>query len=115
MPLLIGALVVIALWAPATAQEYVRLDGTVDWVSGNTLMLRVDAAAVPPVYVIIEGYVVPATPPVKTIKVDVSGLRQSEYSFMQTGERLAVIGIFDGGRQVLVATALIRGPALPAP
>jgi hypothetical protein len=92
-------------------QEYVQLDGTVDWVSGNTLMLRVDPAAVLPVYVIVEGYVVPAAPPVTIIRVDVSGLRQSEYSFMQPGERLAVIGVFDAYRQVLVATSLIRGRA----
>jgi hypothetical protein len=88
------------------------LDGTVDWVSGNTLMLRVDPLAVAPLYVIIEGYLVPVAPPIKTIQVDVSGLRQSEYSFMQAGERVAVIGVFDSVRQVLVATSLIRGRAL---
>ena len=111
-------LIVLAIAASPTdapGQEYVRLDGTVDWVSGNTLMLRVDPAAVAPTYVIIEGYVVPTTPPVQTIRVDVSGLRQSEYSFMRARERVAVIGVFDSDRQVLVATSLIRERALQAP
>ena len=115
MASLIIVLAIAAGPTDAPGQEYVRLDGTVDWVSGNTLILRVDAAAVAPTYVIIDGYVVPTAPPVQTIRVDVSGLRQSEYSFMQARERVAVIGVFDGDRQVLVATSLIRGPALQAP
>ena len=108
---LIIVLAIIAGPIDAAGQGYVRLDGTALWVSGNTLMLRVDPAAVVPVYVIIEGYVVAAAPSVKTIQVDVSGIRQSDYSFMQAGERLAVIGVFDDDRQVLVATSLIRGQA----
>ena len=106
---------VVAGPAVAPAQELVRLDGTVDWVSGNTLMLRVDPAAVAPAYVIIDGYVVPTIPPVQTIRVDVSALRQSAYSFMQGHERVAVIGVFDSDRQTLVANSLIRGPSLQAP
>jgi hypothetical protein len=111
---MVWLIIVLAIAAGPTdalGQEYVQLDGTVDWVSGNTLMLRVDPANVLPVYVIIEGYVVPAAPPVTTVRVDVSGLRQSEYSFMRPGERLAVVGVFDEYRQVLVATSLIRGRA----
>ena len=111
---MLSLIIVLAIAAgptDAAGQKYVRLDGTVDWVSGNTLMLRVDPAAVAPVYVIIEGYVVPAAPPVTTIRVDVSRLRQSEYSFMQPSERVSVIGVFDDDRQVLVATSLIRGQA----
>ena len=111
---MVSLIIVLAMIAgpiDAAGQAYVRLDGTVLWVSGNTLMLRVDPAAVVPVYVIIEGYVVAAAPPVATIQVDVSGIRQSDYSFMETGERLAVIGVFEDDRQVLVATSLIRGQA----
>jgi hypothetical protein len=112
---LVVVLSVVAGPAVAPAQEYVRLDGIVDWVSGNTLMLRVDPPPVPPVYVISGAYLVPVAPLVQAIKVDVSGLRQSEYSFMQASERVAVIGVFDGDRQVLIATSLIRGPALQMP
>jgi len=109
--LIIIEFVIIAGPTDAPGQEYVRLDGTVAWVTGNTLMLYVDPMAVAPVYVMIEGYLVQVAPPVTTIRVDVSSLRQSEYSFMRAGERVAVIGVFDGDRQVLVATSLIRGPA----
>jgi hypothetical protein len=111
---MLSLIIVLAIAAgptDAAGQKYVRLDGTVDWVSGNTLMLRVDPATVAPVYVIIEGSVVPAAPPVTTIRVDVSRLRQSEYSFMQPSERVSVTGVFDDDRQVLVATSLIRGQA----
>jgi hypothetical protein len=106
------ALAVVAGPADAPAQATVRLDGTVNWVTGNTLVFSVDPQ---PVYVTVDGYLVPALSLAVVIKVDLSRIRQSDYSFMKSGERLAVIGIFDGNRHVFVATSLIRGPDLQAP
>ena len=113
--LLFVALAVVAGPADTPAQAIVRLVGTVNWVTGNTLVLTTDPLAAPLVYVIIDGYLVPAVPPPAVVEVDLSGIRQSDYSFMQMGERLAVIGAFDADRHVLVATALIRGADLQAP
>jgi len=109
------ALAVVAGPADTAAQATVRLDGWVKWVTGNTLVLTTDPWAGPPVYVSIDGYLVPTVPPPAVVEVDVSGIRQSDYSFMEMGERLAVIGVFDDDRQVLVATTLIRGADRQAP
>jgi len=69
----------------------------------------------PPAYVISGGYVLPVPQPRQTIEVDLRGVRQTEYSFMRPGERVAVIGVFYGDRRLLVATSLIRGPGMQAP
>jgi len=112
---LVAALAAVAGPAEAPAQEYVQLEGTVAWLTGNSLTLDVDSPSSPPAYVISGGYLVPVPQPRQTVDVDLSGLPQTEYSFMRPGERLAVIGVFDGDRRTLVATSLIRGPGLQAP
>ena len=109
------ALAALAGPVDAPAQEYVRLEGTVAWLSGNSLRLYTDAASAPPAYVISGGYLVPVPQPRQSVEVDLRGLRQTDYSFMRPGERVAVVGVFDDDRRVLVATALIRGPGLQAP
>jgi len=113
--LLVGALVVIALWAPATAQEYVRLDGTVLWLSGQTLTLALDAPAGPTGYAIVGQYLVPVVGPRQTVSIDLSQLRQSEYAFMRSGERIGVIGVLSDSGRGLIGTSIIRGPGLQAP
>jgi len=47
--------------------------------------------------------------------VDLRELPQTEYSFMQLGERVDFIGVFSGDRRLFVATSLIRRPGLQAP
>ena len=102
----------------APAQQDARLDGTVMSVTGNTLRLSVDPS---PAYVFSEGYWVSMIAPPEIVTVDLSGIRQSDYSFMERGERIAVIGVLErardgfGDQLMLVATSLIREPALQAP
>lgn len=112
---LIAVLAAVAGPIDAPAQEYVRIEGTVAWITGNSLRLYTDALSVPPAYVISGGYLVPVPQPRQTVEVDLRGLPQTEYSFMRPGERVAVIGVFDGDRRLVVATSLIRGPGLQAP
>ena len=112
---LVAALVAVAGPADAPAQEYVRVEGTVAWLSGNSLRLYTDASSVPSAYVFSGGYLVPVPQPRQTVEVDLRGLPQTAYSFMRPGERVAVVGVFDDDRRVLVATSLIRGPSLEAP
>ena len=112
---LVTALAAVALPADAPAQEYVQVEGTVAWVTGNSLRLYIDSAYVPPAYVISGGYLVPVPQPRQSVDVDLRGLPQTAYSFMRSGERVAVIGTFYGDRRLLVATSLIRGPGVQAP
>ena len=102
-----------ALRAPAAAQEYMRFDGTVQWLSARTLVLALDTQISAPSYVIVGQVLVPVQGPRQTVNVDVSQLPQREYAFMRTGERIAVIGVpSDDGRR-LVATSIIRNLAPP--
>ena len=111
--LALGVLLAAALGAPALAQEYLRIDGTVQWLSGQTLSLALDAPTAAPSYVIVGQILVPVQGPRQTVSVDLSKLPQREYGFMRSGERIAVIGVpSDDGRR-LVATSIIRNLAPP--
>lgn len=101
--------------SPATAQEYLRVDGTVQWLTGQTLVLMLDVPAGPPSYVIQGPYLVPVPAPRQMVTVDLSQLPQSEYAFMRSGERVAVIGTVSDDRRRLIATSIIRGPGQQAP
>src|SRR5262245_41816431 len=46
-----GALVGVVLGSPAVAQDYMRFDGTVQWLSGQTLILALDAQIAAPSHV----------------------------------------------------------------
>jgi len=112
---LVASLAAVVGPADAPAQEYVRLEGTVAWITGNSLKLYIDSLAGPPAYVISGGYLLPVPQPRQMVEVDLRGLQQTEYSFMRAGERVAVIGHFYGDRRLLVATSLIRAPSMQAP
>src|SRR5262245_24364481 len=112
---LVAALGAVVGPAAAPAQEYVRLEGNVAWITGNSLRLYLDSPSGPPAYVISGGYLQPVPQPRQMVEVDLRGLQQTEYSFMRQGERVAVIGFFYSDRRLLVATSLIRGPGLQAP
>ena len=57
----------------------------------------------------------PVPRPRQTVEVDLRELPETEYSFMQLGERVDFIGVFSGDRRLFVAASLIRGPGLQAP
>jgi len=110
--LALGALVGVVLGSPAVAQDYMRFDGTVQWLSGQTLILALDAQTAAPSYVIVGQVLVPVQGPRQTVNVDLRQLPQREYAFMRSGERIAVIGVpSDDGRR-LIATSIIRNPGM---
>jgi hypothetical protein len=115
VPLLVSALVVIAAWAPAAAQDYVRVDGTVQWLAGQTLTVVLDEPAGPAAYAIIGQYLVPVPGPRQTVNFDLSQLPQREYAFMRPGERVTVIGVVSDDRHHLIATSIIRSAGPEAP
>jgi hypothetical protein len=49
------------------------------------------------------------------VEVDLRGLQQTEYSFIRSGERVAVIGVFHGDRRLFVAISLVRRQGVQAP
>jgi hypothetical protein len=101
-------LVVVALGAPAVTQEYLRFDGTIQWLSGQTLILALDAPMTAPSYMIIGQVLVPVQGQRQTVNVDLSRLPQREYAFMRSGERIAVIGVPSDDRRRLIGTSIIR-------
>src|SRR5262245_10653413 len=108
-----GALVALTLGSPAAAQEYMRFDGTVQWLSGQTLILALDTQTAAPSYVIVGQVLVPVQGPRQTVNIDLRQLPQRDYAFMRSGERVAVIGVpSDDGRR-LVATSIVRNLGPP--
>lgn len=111
---LVIVLVAVAAATLARAQEQVRIDGTVQWLTGQTLTLQSDTPG-PTGYVIVGQTLVPVQGPHPMVSVDVSALPQSEYAFMRPGERVAVIGTLTSDGRRLTATSIIRGSGTQAP
>jgi hypothetical protein len=112
-PLLI-TLVLISTAAPALAQGLIRVDGTVQWLSGQTLTLMSDTPG-PTAYVIIGQSLLPVPGARPMVNVDLSQLPQSEYAFMRPGERVSVIGTLTSDGRRVVATSILRGAGAEAP
>jgi hypothetical protein len=115
MPLLVVALVGCALVAPGAAQDHVRIDGTVLWLSGNNLSLALDGPVSAAQYLIVGQYLVPTAGPRPTVNVDLTRVPQSDYAFMRPGERVSVIGAASSDRRRLIATSIIRDAEPQAP
>jgi hypothetical protein len=112
---LVAALVAGAPLAPAAAQDHVRLDGTVLWLTGQTLTIALDGPIAPAYYTIVGPYVVPVPGQRPTVNIDLRELPQSDYAFMRPGERVGVIGAVSSDRRRLVARSIIREAELQAP
>ena len=113
-----AALLVVALWgtppAPGVAQNLIRVDGTVMWLSGQTLTLALDGPV--NLYLQILGpYLVPMAGPRPTVNVDLREVPQSDYAFMRPGERLGVIGALSDDRRRLIGKSIIRDDGQHAP
>ena len=114
MKALVVALVMIATATSALAQEQIRVDGTVRWLSGQTLTLQTDVPG-PTSYVIVGQVLVPVQRPRPSVDVDLSQLPQSEYAFMRPGERVAVIGTLASEGHRVIATSILRGSGAETP
>jgi hypothetical protein len=110
-------LAIAAVAAPlslTTAQQHVRVDGTVLWISGNTLTLRTDVPSAPG-YQIYGQYLVPVPGSSLNVSCDLRQLAQSDYAYMRPGERVSVIGVMSRDGRHLVATSIIRDADQQAP
>src|SRR5262249_13711420 len=105
---LVVALVVSTPPAPVMAQDDIRVDGTVMWLSGQTLTLALDGLVTPGYYQIVGQYVVVVPGPRPTVNVDLRDVPQSEYAFMRPGERVGVIGTASNDRRRLLGRSIIR-------
>jgi hypothetical protein len=113
-PLLVFAFFVISIPAPARPQGTVRVDGTVQWLSGNTLMLVSDTPG-PTQYQIVGQSLLPVPGARPWVNVDVSQLPQSEYMFISPRERVTVIGTLTSDGRRVIATSILRGAGAQAP
>ena len=93
--------------APGMAQDRIRVDGTVMWVSGQTLTLALDGPATL-YYQVLGPYLMPMAGPRPTANVDLREVPQSEYAFMRPGERVGVIGEVSSDRRRLIGKSIIR-------
>lgn len=109
------AVALVFLAATATAQEYVQVEGTVQVLSGSTLIVVLDGPPGSVSYVIAGQYLLPIQGPRPTVNVDLAQVPQSDYMFMRPGERVSVIGTVSSDRRRLLGTSIIRGTGQQAP
>ena len=92
----------------AMAQRRARVEGTVQWVSGQTLVLLLDAALGPPQYTIVGPHLVPTGPARQTVQVDLRDLPQSDYMYLRPGDRVAVTGVVSSDGRRLIGASITR-------
>lgn len=73
---------------PSTAQERVRLDGWVQWLSGNTMQLMTGGG---------------------TVAVDLRQADQGSYRGLRSGDRILVDGVVSSDRRNVIAYGIRRG------
>ena len=105
--LLVVALVVST--GPCMAQEPIRVDGTVLWISGQTLTLALDGPG-SQAYYAVGPYLVLAPGQRATVNVDLGRVAQSDYAAMRPNERIGVIGMLSSDRRRIIGTSIIREP-----
>jgi hypothetical protein len=109
------ALALLLASSPVAAQEAVQFQGTVQWVSGSTLVVVLEGPGGVAGYAVVGPYLVPIIGPRQTVSVDLAQVPQSEYAFMRPGERVVVIGVVDEDRRRILGTSIIRGAGPQAP
>ena len=105
---------VVAISTPAWAQGQVQVDGTVQWLTGETLLILSDTPG-PTAYIIVGQALLPVPGPRPTVSVDVSQLSQSEYAFMRPGERVTVFGTLTSDGRRVIATSILRASGAQMP
>ena len=84
-----AALVLLGTLLPAGAQgRQVRLDGRVQWIAGQMAIVHLESGAV--------------------VHVDLTRVRQDEYSGLKTRERVIVIGLISEDGNRVTATSVTR-------
>ena len=83
-------LLVVAASAPAGAQgRVVRLDGLVQWIAGDKMVMILDNGP--------------------SVAIDLTRVPQDQYRALVQRERVAVIGVVSSDNRRVVATAILRG------
>ena len=96
------------------AQGHIQVDGTVQWLSGNTLSVLSDTPG-PTAYIMIGQYLQPVPGARPVVSVDLTQLPQSDYAFMRPGERVTVFGTLTSDGRRVIATSIVRGAGAEAP
>jgi hypothetical protein len=89
-------LLLLGTLAPAGAQEQVvRLDGRVQWVASQTMVVSLDTGG--------------------SINVDLVRVPQDQYAALSPNERVTVIGVITDRSRRVIGTSVIRGGDTQAP
>jgi len=85
---LVAALVVAVALGPAAAQPYLRVDGWVQWIAADKMVIVTDSGP--------------------SVAVDLSRAPLEDYRTLRQRERVAVIGVPSSDGRRLVATSIAR-------
>jgi hypothetical protein len=89
-------LLLLGTLAPAGAQEQVvRLDGRVQWVASQTMVVSLDTGG--------------------SINVDLVRVPQDQYATLSPNERVTVIGLITDRSRRVIGTSVMRGGDSQAP
>jgi hypothetical protein len=90
------SLAVLSVASPGeTQQRQVQMDGRVQWIAGQTLMLILDGG--------------------RTVNVDLSGVPLDDYTKLRERDRVVVHGVLADDNRQVIATAVTPQPPQPAP
>ncbi|HEU4368434.1 MAG TPA: hypothetical protein VFV05_09435 [Methylomirabilota bacterium] len=86
---LVLSVLLAGAFAPAGAQDRpVRLDGLVQWVGGQTLVVQLNSGA--------------------SVSVDLTRVPQDQYAVLTPREQVVVIGVIPPGGRRVIGTAVMR-------
>ena len=82
-------LIVVGLVSPAVADEqFVRVDGLVQWIGGGQMIVQADTGP--------------------SVGVDLTSVPQDEYAGLAVRDRVAVVGVVSQDGRRVIGTSIVR-------
>jgi hypothetical protein len=111
---LLALLVAVVAPAPATAQEGMQIDGVIQSIAGQTLVL-LSTTPINRGRATIGPNLMPVPAPRALLDVDLDQVPASQYVFLRPGERIAVNGRPSPDGRRFVATSIVGGTGPQTP
>ena len=105
----------LATMTPAVGQEHARMNGTVQSITGQSLLLLSDTPLVRSPS-ILGMPIAPGSAPLPRaggLYVDLRQLSPAEYGSIRPGDRVTVAGVIDGDGLIATFISLRAGPQSP--
>ena len=117
-PPLLAFVIVVAAMAPAAAQEHMRVDGTVQSISGQRLTLLTDTPISRGRSMFGLSLVPPPSATSPGLYVDLRELTEREYGSIRPGDRISLTGVVSDDSLIatsITTTAITRGTGQQSP